>query len=154
MSKLTSKSLWIYHFAAASCNNCDIEIHASLTVKFDAERYGIKLVESIRHADCMVITGVVNSKNLSRLKAIYNESPKPIYIIAVGTCALDIGIFRDAYNVAGPVDKHINVDVYVPGCPPKPEAFLSGVLKLIEKIAGEQKKKRRRLKGKKYNEFH
>ena len=134
MSKVLLKSIWVYHFAASPCNNCDIEILDLLTPKFDAERFGIKLIGSIRHADCILITGVVNSKCLSRLKAIYRQAPTPIFVIAIGTCALNIGVFRGSYNVVGPPDKHIPVDVYVPGCPPKTEAMLSGVVKLIQKI--------------------
>lgn len=141
MSKVLLKSIWVYHFAASPCNNCDIEILDLLTPKFDAERFGIKLIGSIRHADCILITGVVNSKCLSRLKAIYSQAPTPIFVIAIGTCALDIGVFRGSYNVVGPPDKHIPIDVYVPGCPPKPEAMLSGIVKLFEKIQSEGAKK-------------
>ncbi|MDA3793000.1 MAG: NADH-quinone oxidoreductase subunit NuoB [Elusimicrobia bacterium] len=141
MSKVFAKSIWVYHFAASPCNNCDIEILDTLTPKFDAERFGVKLVGSIRHADCMLITGALNSKVLPRLKRILKQAPEPFFVIAIGTCALDLGVFRGSYNVVGPVDKHIKVDVYVPGCPPKPEAMLAGVVKLKEKVlAGEKKK--------------
>ena len=140
MSRVFKKSMWVYHFAAAPCNNCDIEILALLTPKFDVERFGIKLVGSIRHADCMLLTGIVNTKDVARLKAIYNQAPRPFFVIAIGTCPLSAGIFRGSYNFAGPPDKHIPVDVYVPGCPPKPEAIISGVVKVIEKIGKENQK--------------
>ncbi|MGM0441483.1 MAG: NADH-quinone oxidoreductase subunit B family protein [Elusimicrobiota bacterium] len=139
--KSNSKSIWVYHFAASPCNNCDIEILDALTPKFDAERFGIKLVGSIRHADCMLLTGVINSKVLPRLKRIYRQAPRPFYIMAVGTCPLDTGMFRGSYNVVGPADKHLPVDVYVPGCPPRPEALLSAVVKLVEKINSKDKEK-------------
>ena len=135
------RSLWVYHFAASPCNNCDIEILDALTPRFDAERFGVKLIGSIRHADCMLITGVVNSKVLPRLKLIYSQAPKPFYVIAVGTCALDTGIFRGSYNIEGPPDRHIPVDVYVPGCPPRPEALISGIIRLIEKAKTGRTKK-------------
>ncbi|MGM0568664.1 MAG: NADH-quinone oxidoreductase subunit B family protein [Elusimicrobiota bacterium] len=128
------KSIWVYHFAAASCNNCDIEILDALTPKFDAERFGIKLVGSIRHADCMLITGVVNSRSLPRLKKIYSQAPKPFYVAAVGTCPVATGIFKGSYNVEGPADRHVPVDVYIPGCPPRPEVLISGMVKIMEKI--------------------
>ncbi len=134
------KSIWVYHFGAASCNNCDIEILDTLTPKFDAERFGIKLVGSIRHADCMLVTGVINSKNLPRLREIYSQAPKPFYVIAIGTCSVALGIFKHSYNAAGPADRHIPVDVYVPGCPPKPEVMISGIVKLMEKIDATKKK--------------
>lgn len=136
MKNALTKSIWVYHFAAAPCNNCDIEILDVLTPKYDVERFGIKLIGSIRHADCMLLTGVLNSKDLPRLKAIYEQAPKPFFVIAIGTCPLGLGMFRDSYNVVGPPDKYIPVDVYIPGCPPKPEAIISGVVKLIQKAQG------------------
>ncbi|MBN2406981.1 MAG: NADH-quinone oxidoreductase subunit NuoB [Elusimicrobia bacterium] len=148
MSRILTRSIWVYHFAAAPCNNCDIEILDALTPKYDAERFGIKLVGSIRHADCMLLTGVVNSKDLPRLMSIYQQAPKPFFVIAVGTCALDLGIFRGSYNVVGPPDKHIPIDAYVPGCPPKPEALLSAVVKLIEKVRNDTSKPgKKKVKG-------
>lgn len=133
MSKILTKSIWVYHFAAAPCNNCDIEILDVLTPKYDVERFGIKLVGSIRHADCMLLTGIVNTKDLPRLKAIYAQAPKPFFVIAIGTCPAGLGVIRGSYNSVGPAGEHIPVDVYVPGCPPKPEAIISGVIKLIQK---------------------
>jgi len=141
MKNIITKSIWVYHFAASPCNNCDIEILDTLTPKFDAERFGIKLVGSIRHADCMLLTGVINSKALPRLMSIYNQAPKPFFVAAVGTCPIGIGIFEGSYNVVGPAIKHIPVDVFIPGCPPKPEAMLSGMIKLIEKVTGAADKK-------------
>lgn len=146
MIKPVKKSIWVYHFAAAPCNNCDIEILDVLTPKFDAERFGIKLVGSIRHADCMLLTGIVNSKNLPRLKTIYEQAPKPFYVVAVGTCPLGTGVFRGSYNCVGPADKHVPVDVYVPGCPPRPEALISAMAKLMEKIDKKGKKKNKGVK--------
>jgi Ni,Fe-hydrogenase III small subunit len=144
MSKILTKSIWIYHFAAASCNNCDIEILDTLTPKYDVERFGIKLVGSIRHADCMLITGALNSKDLPRLRAIYDQAPKPVFVAAVGTCSLGLGVMRGSYNCVGPVSKHVSVDVYIPGCPPKPEVFISGMVKLMKKIKSKPSRRKRR----------
>lgn len=128
------KSLWLFHFNAGSCNNCDIEILDCLTPKFDIERFGIKKIGSIRHADVMVVTGFVSRQAAPRLKRIYGQAPKPVVVIACGTCACTGGVFAPSYHMAGPVDKIIPVDAYIPGCPPKPEAIIMAVVKLWEKL--------------------
>ncbi len=128
------KSLWVFHFNASSCNNCDIEILDCLTPKFDLERFGIKKIGSIRHADVMLVTGYVNKHVAPRLKRIYEQAPRPVIVIACGTCACSGGIFATSYNMAGPVDNVIPVDAYIPGCPPKPEAFIMAVVKLWKKL--------------------
>lgn len=132
--KALKKSPWVFHVAAASCNNCDIEILAALTPRFDVERFGILLVGSPRHADALLVTGVINRKSLPRVLEVYNQTPKPCLVIAVGTCACDCHMFKDSYNVVGPYDKHLPVDVYIPGCPPKPEAIIAGVVKALSKL--------------------
>lgn len=128
------KSPWVFHVAASPCNNCDIEILDALTPRFDPERLGVLLVGSPRHADALVVTGSVNRKIRDRVLRVYNETPKPCLVIAVGTCSCGVGIFKDAYNNAGPLDEVIPVDAYVPGCPPKPEAILLGVVKALSKL--------------------
>lgn len=127
------KSLWLFHFGGASCNNCDIEILDCLTPRYDVERFGMQLVGSIRHADVMLVTGSINRKVKDRLIEVYHQAPKPIIVIACGTCACTGGIFAEGITFAGPVDKIIPVDAYIPGCPPKPEALLAGVVKLLNK---------------------
>ena len=128
------KSLWLFHFNAGSCNNCDIELLDCLTPKFDLERFGIKKIASIRHADVMVVTGFVSKQAAPRLKRIYEQAPKPVIVIALGTCALTGGVFAPSYHMAGPVDNIIPVDAYIPGCPPKPEAIIMAVVKLWKKL--------------------
>lgn len=128
------KSLWVFHFNASSCNNCDIEILDCLTPKFDLERFGIKKIGSIRHADVMLVAGYVNKHVAPRLKRIYGQAPKPVIVIACGACACSGGIFAASYNMAGPVDNIIPVDAYIPGCPPKPEAIIMAVVKLWKKL--------------------
>ncbi|PIP15737.1 MAG: NADH:ubiquinone oxidoreductase [bacterium (Candidatus Ratteibacteria) CG23_combo_of_CG06-09_8_20_14_all_48_7] len=131
---LLTRSLWVFHLCAASCNNCDIEILDLLTPRHDVERFGILLAGSIKHADVLLVTGSVNRKNVSRIKKLYDEAPKPILVVAIGACACTGGIFRTGYQFAGPLDKIIPVDAYIPGCPPKPEAMIDGVVKLITKV--------------------
>ncbi|MDD3632009.1 MAG: NADH-quinone oxidoreductase subunit B family protein, partial [Atribacterota bacterium] len=122
-----------------SCNGCDIEIVALLTPRYDVERFGIKLVGSPKHADVLLVTGPVNRKMLPRLKLVYEQTPDPKAVIVVGTCGSSGGVFYDSYNLVGPIDKHIPVDVYVPGCPIRPEAIINGVLKAwlkLERLRG------------------
>ena len=128
------KSIWVYHLSTGSCNNCDIEILDCLTPRFDLERFGICLVGSAHHADVILATGIVNRKCLPWVKRIYEQMPEPKLVVAVGTCACSGGIFAKGYNIAGPFDKVIPVSAYIPGCPPKPEAIIDGVVKLIQSL--------------------
>jgi Ni,Fe-hydrogenase III small subunit len=128
------KSPWAFHVAAASCNNCDIEILAAFTPRFDVERFGIVLVGSPRHADALVVTGVINRKSLPRVMRVYEQTPKPCLVIGVGACSCSTHMFTDSYNVVGPYNKHLPVDVYIPGCPPKPEAIIAGIVKALGKL--------------------
>lgn len=139
LDKYLDRSLWVFHLNTGSCNGCDIEIVALLTPRYDVERFGIKLVGSPKHADVLLVTGPVNRKMLPRLKLIYEQTPDPKAVIVVGTCGTSGGVFYDSYNLVGPVDKHIPVDVYVPGCPIRPEAIINGVLKAwlkLERVRG------------------
>jgi len=134
------KSLWVFHLSAGSCNNCDIEILDLLTPRYDVERFGMKLVGSIRHADVLLVTGIVTNKTKPRVLEVYEQAPKPIIVIAVGACPCTGGIFASGYNFAGPLDKVIPVDAYIPGCPPKPEAMLAGIMKLLSPPAPQENK--------------
>ena len=131
------KSIWVFHLSSGSCNNCDIEILDCLTPRFDIERFGMRLAGSIRHADALLITGSCNRKSAARVKQFYEEQvPKPFVVVAIGECALSRGLFIHSYNCPVPLDKIIPVDVYIPGCPPKPEAIIAGAVKLIQKVKG------------------
>jgi len=137
MSILTwarTHSPWLIHFNAGACNACDIEVVAALTPRFDVERFGALLKGSPRHADVMVVSGSVPRKIRDRLKRIYEQMPEPKFVVAVGSCAISGGVFQDCYNVMEGVDKIIPVDAYIPGCPPKPEAILDGVVKLLVSV--------------------
>jgi len=130
--------------STASCNNCDIEILDLLTPRHDVERIGILLAGSIRHADVLLVTGVVNKNCKPLVKKMYNQAPKPCLVIGIGTCTAARGIFSKSYNVneAEPLDKIIPVDAYIPGCPPKPEAIIDGIVKLINKLTPKKGKKK------------
>lgn len=134
LTKALTKSLFVYHAACSPCNNCDIEILDSITPRFDLERFGIQLVGSARHADVLLVTGAVNKKVVHRIKQLYEQVPKPCLVVAVGGCACSEIMFRDSYNTCGPIDKIIPVDAYIPGCPPRPEAIIAGIVKLIKVV--------------------
>ena len=129
------KSPWIIHFNTGACNACDIEIVASITPKFDIERFGILLRGTPRHADVLVCSGPVTRLIDSRLKRIYEQMANPKFVVAVGTCACSGGVFRGCYNVTGGIDSAIPVSAYVPGCPVRPEAIIDGVVKLLGSLA-------------------
>ncbi|MCG8686308.1 MAG: NADH-quinone oxidoreductase subunit B family protein [Desulfobacterales bacterium] len=128
------KSPWLVHYDCGSCNGCDIETLACLTPLYDVERFGVLNIGNPKHADVLIVTGTVNKRNKKVLKQIYEQMPSPKIVIAVGACGLSGGIFREAYNVVGGVDKVIPVDVYVPGCPAKPEAIIDGVVEGLAKL--------------------
>ncbi|MGB9757145.1 MAG: NADH-quinone oxidoreductase subunit B family protein [Candidatus Bipolaricaulaceae bacterium] len=128
------RALWVFHVATGSCNGCDIEILAALTPRYDVERFGIRLVGTPRHADVLLVTGPVTRMMAERLRRIYEQTPDPKAVVVVGGCGSTSGVFYESYNVVGPVDRIIPVDVYVPGCPPRPEAIIDGVVKAVAKL--------------------
>jgi NADH-quinone oxidoreductase B subunit len=132
LDKAFLKSLWVFHLATGSCNNCDIELLDCLTPRYDIERFGMLLVGSIKHADVLLVTGAVNRQCIPRIKRLYEQMPKPRLVVAIGECALSRGVFMQSYNCPLPLDHVIPVDVYIPGCPPRPEAIISGIMKLVE----------------------
>jgi len=128
------KSPWIFHFNTGSCNGCDIELLAALTPKYDIERMGIKLVGSPRHADILIVTGILNDKTYEAFKRVYEQVPEPKYVIAVGSCACGHGVFQGSYNTRGKLKDEVKVDMFIPGCPPRPEAIIDGIRKLLKKV--------------------
>jgi NADH-quinone oxidoreductase B subunit len=128
-------SPWVLHFNSGSCNGCDIEILATLTPRFDVERLGIKLQASPRQADILLVTGPVTRQARDRLLRIYEQMPEPKYVVAIGSCALSGGVFQGCYNVMNGVDKVIPVNAFIPGCPPRPEAIIDGVVKLLSGLS-------------------
>ena len=131
-NKIIKKSIWVFHASASPCNNCDIEILDLITPGYDIERFGIKLVGSVRHADVLLVTGIVSHKIAPRIKQLYEQAPKPVFVVGIGTCTIGGATFKQSYNNAGaPLDKIIPVNAYIPGCPPKPEAMIDGIVKLL-----------------------
>jgi NADH-quinone oxidoreductase B subunit len=120
-------SPWLVHFNSGSCNGCDIEILATLAPRYDLERFGVKLQGSPRHADVLICTGPVTRQARDRLLRTYEQMPAPKFVIAVGSCSISGGAFHGCYNIVGDVGDVIPVDVYIPGCPPRPEAIIYGV---------------------------
>lgn len=127
-------SPWVIHFNTGSCNGCDIEILATLTPRYDLERFGVKLKGSPRHADVLICTGPVTRQAKDRLVRIYEQMHEPKFVVAVGSCALSGGAFHDCYNTMGGIDQVIPVNAYIPGCPPRPEAIVDGVVKLLTSL--------------------
>jgi NADH-quinone oxidoreductase B subunit len=125
------KSPWILHLNSGACNACDIEVVAALTPRFDVERLGVLLKATPRHADVIVATGPVTRQIKDRIIRIYEQTPDPKFVIAVGACAMSGCVYRGAYNVMGGLDQVIPVNVYIPGCPVRPDAVLDGVVKLL-----------------------
>jgi NADH-quinone oxidoreductase B subunit len=128
------KSPWILHLNSGACNACDIEIVAALTPRFDVERFGILLKATPRHADVIVASGPVTRQMRDRIIRIYEQTPDPKFVIAVGACAMSGCVYRGAYNIMGGIDQVIPVNMYVPGCPARPDAIVDGVVKLLGKL--------------------
>ena len=133
-----TRSLWVYHVNTGACNNCDIEVLELVTPRYDIERFGMLLVGSPRHADVLAVTGVCTRQTAPRLQEVYMQTPKPCVVMCIGSCANGQGIFTEAYHMANPVDETIRavdpdaIIIYVPGCPPKPEAMIAAAVKAIE----------------------
>ncbi len=129
--QILPKSLWVFTLNTGSCNGCDIEIVASLTPRYDIERLGLKLTGTPRHADVLLCTGPVTRFMEPKLRQIYAQIPDPKVVIAVGNCATSGDVFFKSYNLVGPVDRIVPVDVYVHGCAIRPEALIEGVAKAV-----------------------
>ena len=126
------RSLSIREVDAGSCNGCELEIHALNNAFYDLERFGLRFVASPRHADVLMVTGPVTRNMREALERTYNATPDPKWVVAVGDCALDGGIFSGSYAVVGGVAAVVPVDLHIRGCPPRPEQLLKGLLALLE----------------------
>jgi Ni,Fe-hydrogenase III small subunit len=125
-------SVQIRHVDAGSCNGCEIELGAAFGPVYDAERYGARLVASPRHADVVLVTGVVTRNMLEPLRRTVEATPQPRLVVAVGDCARNCGVFAGAYGVAGAVPDAVDVDLEVPGCPPEPQV----IIEVLRKVTG------------------
>jgi NADH-quinone oxidoreductase B subunit len=128
------KSIWVLPYNSGSCNGCDIEIVELMTPRYDVERLGILQEASPRHADVLLVTGPVTIKSAARLCQIYEQMPEPKWVVSVGSCASSGGVFQGSDAVLGGVHHVIPVDLYIPGCPCRPDIVIAGLLKLMEKI--------------------
>lgn len=126
------RSLAIREVDAGSCNGCELEIHALNNAFYDLERFGIRFVASPRHADVLLVTGPVTTNMREALARTYAATPDPKWVVAVGDCAVDGGIFADSYAVEGGVSSVLQVDLHIRGCPPTPEQLLRGLLALLQ----------------------
>lgn len=123
-------SVQIRHVDAGSCNGCEVEIGAAFGPVYDAERYGARLVASPRHADALLVTGVVTRNMTEPLRRTFEAVPDPKLVVAVGDCARNCGVFAGAYGITGAVRDMLPVDLEISGCPPRPEAIVDAVRKL------------------------
>jgi Ni,Fe-hydrogenase III small subunit len=126
------RSLAIREVDAGSCNGCELEIHALNNAFYDLERFGIRFVASPRHADVLLVTGPVSRNMREALWRTYQATPDPKWVVAVGDCAVDGGLFAGSYAVVGGVSKVVPVDLHIRGCPPTPARLLEGLLALLE----------------------
>ncbi len=134
-SKRLGRTLAIRQVDAGSCNGCELEIHALNNVLYDLERFGLRFVASPRHADVLLVTGPVTANMREALERTYNATPEPKWVVAVGDCALDGGVFAGSPACVGGVHHVVPVDMHIPGCPPPPVALLKGLLALLESAA-------------------
>jgi Ni,Fe-hydrogenase III small subunit len=130
------RSLSIREVDAGSCNGCELEIHALNNAFYDLERFGLRFVASPRHADVLMVTGPVTRNMREALERTYHATPDPKWVVAVGDCAANGGVFAGSYAVAGGVKDVIPVDLHIRGCPPSPVQLLQGLLALMEKQNG------------------
>jgi NADH-quinone oxidoreductase subunit B len=130
-----SASVWPLMFGLACCA---IEMICTAASRFDLSRFGMEIMRpSPRQSDLMIVSGTVTKKMIPIIVRLYNQMPEPKYVLAMGACASGGGPFKEGYNVVSGVDRYVPVDVYVPGCPPTPQALLNGLMKVQEKITGE-----------------
>ncbi len=138
MRKARRRSPWLFHANAGSCNGCDIEFMTALTPRFDAEQLGIRNEPSPRHCDIMVVSGPVTRTTCAALETVYGQIPDPKVVVAIGSCPASCNVFSGSPAVVGPLDRVMPVDVYVPGCPPRPDAIMAGIAEAIDILAGDR----------------
>ena len=126
------RSLSIRHIDAGSCNGCELEIHALNNSFYDLERFGLRFVASPRHADVLLVTGPVTWNMREALQRTYDATPAPKWVVALGDCAANCGVFAGSAAVVGPLSDVLPVDLHIPGCPPPPIEIVKGLLALIE----------------------
>ena len=126
------RSLAIRQIDSGSCNGCELEIQMLNSIVYDLERFGLRFVASPRHADVLMVTGPVTRNMHEALVRTWNATPDPKWVVAVGDCATDGGVFKGSYAITGGIDSAVPVDLLVRGCPPTPAAMLEGLRSLVE----------------------
>ncbi|MGE5094385.1 MAG: NADH-quinone oxidoreductase subunit B family protein [Betaproteobacteria bacterium] len=128
------RTLSLREVDAGSCNGCELELHAINNIVYDLERFGLRFVASPRHADVLLVTGPVTTNMREALERTYEATPHPKWVVAVGDCARDGGVFAGSYACVGGVSKVVPVDLHIAGCPPSPVELLRGLLALLETV--------------------
>jgi membrane-bound hydrogenase subunit mbhJ len=132
------RSPWIFHANSGSCNGCDIELLACLTPRFDVEQLGVRNEGSPRHADILVVSGPVTRNTCEALETVYAQMPDPKVVLALGSCPATGNVFAGSPAVVGPLHRVLPVDLYVPGCPPRPDAIVAAVAEAAAILAGDR----------------
>jgi membrane-bound hydrogenase subunit mbhJ len=132
------RSPWMFHANSGSCNGCDIEYLACLTPRYDVEQLGIRNEASPRHADILVVSGPVTRTTCEALETVYAQMPHPKVVVALGSCPASCNVFAGSPAVVGPLHRVLPVDVYVPGCPPRPDAIVAGIAEAAAILAGDK----------------
>jgi len=129
------RSPWLFHLNTGGCNGCDIEFAACLSPRYDVEQMGILLQGSPRHADILCVTGPVTRGARAALETIYAQMPEPKAVVAIGSCPASCDVFAGSPVIEGPLERILPVDVFVPGCPPRPNAIIEGVARAVAILA-------------------
>ena len=143
IDKSMSKSPWIFHINAGSCNGCDIELVSVLTPRYDAERLGFRLTGTPRQADIVVVSGPITLQTRDRLVRTLAQVPEPFCVVSLGSCPRSGNVFKGSYAIDGPLEKYVHVDVSVGGCAPKPEAIVAALAQAAEILAEKRKEMRK-----------
>ena len=140
LAKMCGKSLKIRQVSAGGCAACELDFNVLNTLAWDMGRFGIQVVASPRHADCILVTGPVSRNMLLALKKTYDAAPRPVWVIACGACAVSGGVFAGSPEINDGVDGILPVDLYIPGCPPHPSTILEGIMRLMGQKTGKEVK--------------
>ena len=143
IDKSMSKSPWVFHVNAGSCNGCDIEIVSVLTPRYDAERLGFRRTGTPRQADIVVVSGPITLQTRDRLVRTLKQVPEPFCVVSIGSCPRSGNVFKGSYAIDGPLEKYVHVDVSVGGCAPKPEAIMAALAQAAEILAEKRKEMRK-----------
>ena len=132
LTALATRSPWLYRINAGSCNGCDVELATTAFIpRFDVERLGCKYCGSPRHADIVLITGPLTLRVKDKVLRVWEEIPEPKVTVAVGICPISGGVFRGGHSIVGPLERYLPIDVNVPGCPPRPQSIIEGVIMAV-----------------------